>query len=130
MRLEYDNKACSGCRACEMICAFAHFNSSNPHKAALKINESKKERGKYKADICTQCGLCAEACPTGAITKIDNAYVIDADTCIKCYLCKEACPSDAIMVFEEDTVPIKCDLCEECIKKCPTKSLSITGGIK
>ncbi len=42
---------------------------------------------------CTQCGICAEKCPTGAILKPGD---VDGAKCIKCYACIKNCPFDAI----------------------------------
>ena len=48
-------------------------------------------------DRCTQCGICASACPVGAI-EMDGYPKFDYDTCITCWCCSESCPFDAIEV--------------------------------
>jgi ferredoxin len=106
-----------------MACAFFHFSENNPKKSAIKINESKEFKGRYEANICTQCGECASVCPVEAIYKEGEVYRINRDKCISCYACKDACPENAIVVYCEGEPPIKCDLCGECAKICPTKSL-------
>ena len=50
---------------------------------------------KIDADKCTACGLCADACPSEAITVKDVAEV-DADKCTDCATCIEECPQEAI----------------------------------
>jgi electron transport complex protein RnfB len=44
---------------------------------------------------CSECGLCADGCPVGAISGEDVAAV-DRDKCLGCGLCASVCPTDAI----------------------------------
>ncbi|KYH34325.1 NADP-reducing hydrogenase subunit HndC [Clostridium tepidiprofundi DSM 19306] len=47
---------------------------------------------------CKACGLCAKACPNGAIIgKVKQGFKIDQDKCIKCGACLEKCPFNAII---------------------------------
>ena len=46
------------------------------------------------ADKCTQCGLCAEICPTAAIDP-DNVSKIDKWQCMICFACIKHCPAQA-----------------------------------
>lgn len=50
-------------------------------------------------DKCTQCGLCAEVCPTEAIDGRDAA-VIDKWQCIICFACIKNCPAGAKQMVE------------------------------
>lgn len=45
-------------------------------------------------DRCTQCGVCATGCPTGAISPEDSS-VIDQEKCITCCACIKKCPEHA-----------------------------------
>ena len=45
---------------------------------------------------CTQCGLCVEACPDGAVTLVEDAPVIDAEACVRCGACARACPTGTL----------------------------------
>ena len=45
--------------------------------------------------LCTLCGLCADACPTGAIT-VTETHTTDASRCTFCCACLKACPEGAI----------------------------------
>ena len=47
-------------------------------------------------DACTNCGVCEDECPVGAISEADDVRVIDAETCTDCGACAEVCPVDAI----------------------------------
>ncbi|TGE34979.1 4Fe-4S dicluster domain-containing protein [Desulfosporosinus fructosivorans] len=43
---------------------------------------------------CTQCGICAEGCPVGAIDS-ENNNLIDMEKCITCCACIKNCPQNA-----------------------------------
>jgi ferredoxin/NAD(P)H-dependent FMN reductase len=46
------------------------------------------------SNSCTQCGICAEGCPTGAIN-FENSKLIDIDKCTLCCACIKHCPQKA-----------------------------------
>jgi formate hydrogenlyase subunit 6/NADH:ubiquinone oxidoreductase subunit I len=50
-------------------------------------------------DGCVMCGVCAGACPAGAISQGKDKYEIDASSCISCGSCAGTCPTGSI---EED----------------------------
>ena len=49
------------------------------------------------ADVCANCGACADECPVGAIHAADGHYTIDDDYCAGCGTCAPTCPTGAIV---------------------------------
>ncbi len=47
-------------------------------------------------DLCTQCGICAEVCPFGAVEVVEGKHRINPWICEGCITCSIACPDKAI----------------------------------
>jgi len=47
-------------------------------------------------DLCTQCGVCSEVCPTDSVDL--SPYPEFRESCIQCYNCARECPEKAIEV--------------------------------
>ncbi len=64
-------------------------------------------------DTCVQCGVCADACPAGAIDPGDSAAV-DEDACILCCACVKRCPEGAREVQAPWILDVAAGLSERC----------------
>lgn len=75
------------------------FRSGNQSIPALPGSRPYKKGGgvgliPQAGGACTECGLCAQQCPTGAIDK-DNIRKADGKKCISCMRCVARCPHSA-----------------------------------
>ena len=52
---------------------------------------------RFNPDACRDgCAECATVCPTHAIEAGDRRVAVDYGRCVVCQLCAEACPTDAL----------------------------------
>lgn len=121
---------CSGCRICELACALGHFGVNNPKKSAVRVLVTYPHPVMRLPIVCSQCKVpvCADACPTGALKRINGVVELDEDGCIACMKCAEACPFGAVYAHDDLEHPIKCDLCKgdpKCVKSCPKGALRL-----
>ena len=124
MRLSHNSETCSGCKACQLVCALQNLKEINPAKAALNVRGRFPAPGRYYADLCTQCGECAKACPAEAIALKAGAYRISRKNCDRCLACVDSCPAGLIKVTEEG-YPYKCINCRQCVEICPRDALAL-----
>jgi Fe-S-cluster-containing hydrogenase component 2 len=132
-RLLVTPSRCTGCRTCEIACAFSHPLEGNaPGKSAIRaFLIEPPSRG--LPVVCLQCAAaaCVAVCPTKALTrsKATGAVVYAVERCIKCRSCAAACPFGNIVFDDQSDRVVKCDLCggdPRCAQFCPTRTLVYT----
>jgi len=121
---------CTGCRTCELACAFAHAEAGKLGRSRIAITAQGGER--YVQMTCFQCveAACAAVCPSGALVRHETSGAIELDrgACIHCGLCAAACPFGHIQFPSDERRPVKCDLCggdPACAKFCPHRALEM-----
>lgn len=124
MSIAVKDELCTGCRVCETICSLARWSENNPRKAVIKIHGHFPAPGRYEIRACNQCGDCANVCPTGAIYLEGGTYLVNPDDCTGCGACVPECKLGVIFIPDGEIVPLKCNMCGECIAYCPRKALA------
>ena len=122
-----DPLKCTGCRICELFCAFHREGVINPKKARIRV--VREEPAIDKVIACRHCAkpTCVKACLPGAIAKDAKTglVLIDEAKCTGCGACVEACPFGAVAINPDRRVAINCDLCGFCVARCPPRVLKI-----
>ena len=135
----FDANRCTGCRTCEVACKVENGVELGPRWRKVRTVEGDQDGGPYMYHVSMSCNhcevpVCAEACPSGAITKRpDGIVIVDQSKCIGARLCAWACPYDAPQFSEETGKMEKCNFCSHridagtggpaCAEACPTKAL-------
>ena len=125
--IKIDADKCSGCRACEVVCASSHaapkYSSNNPARSRIRlIRDPVKDiflpvyAGEYAAAECMG----------------RDKYVIDGKEYDECGFCRASCPSRNLFKEPDSGLPLKCDMCEDdptlkepmCVQWCIAKALT------
>jgi Fe-S-cluster-containing hydrogenase component 2 len=121
-----DKEACMACRSCELACAQAFYKNDDIRLSCIQIGA---KDGKTTIAVCVQCGKCAKACESGAITQNANGvYMLNKKLCVNCGKCVEACPFGVLVKQEAAANPSKCIACGICVKACPQNILTIKAS--
>jgi anaerobic carbon-monoxide dehydrogenase iron sulfur subunit len=121
---------CTGCRNCELACAFAH-DEGNFRLRTTRIHVYTWEREGFSVPMmCNQCesASCMAVCPTGALSRAEAGGVVSFNSakCIGCRMCTLACPFGCIAYDTATSKVLKCDNCggePACVKACPSDAI-------
>ena len=124
--IQVDLNQCTGCKKCEVACAFFHTGKISNHLARIKVLNL-YEFGVDGPVVCIQCRerYCM-VCPAEALILGPGGQVIISPTmCNLCEACEKACPIGAIEIFGE--IVYVCDLCggkPKCVESCTEGAIS------
>ncbi len=94
-----DKTLCEACKACVLSCP-KQIIGLVPKSAKVYVACSTSCKGKEVVGACKvgciACGMCAKACPNGAIIMENNLPVIDYSKCTGCKICVQKCPRKTI----------------------------------
>lgn len=121
---------CTGCRTCELACAFVHTVNGKPGRSCIyPLPGGPKDV--WVPVTCLQCddAACAKSCLVDAITRDPEtgAMNLDMDKCVRCMACVAACPFGCSLHDATHDLVVKCDLCggdPVCARFCPSKALN------
>ncbi len=135
MSLRFYPDRCTGCMACQMACLDQRdVRPMEGQRPLLRVEQT--EKGgilSFRMIRCTQCGQCAQVCPTGCLHRGEDGIIHgDGEQCVGCGACLEACPL-GVIALDADTKSVKkCDACmgrveagllPACVHTCPNGAL-------
>ncbi|HIR68859.1 MAG: 4Fe-4S dicluster domain-containing protein [Oscillospiraceae bacterium] len=120
---------CIGCRTCELVCSFGHYQKFSPRLSNITVLEYEAATLAVPV-VCQQCedASCMKVCPVHAISRNEDGIVtINYDACIGCRLCTNACALGNMSYSPRLRKVFKCDQCggdPKCVRYCPGGALT------
>ncbi len=128
--IRVDLARCTGCRRCEVACAFARSGRVGRDLARIKVVQN-YETGIDGPVLCRQCRerSCLR-CPEDAISVGSLGQIVISQTaCTLCGACEKNCPVGAIEIHND--IAYVCDLCggrPACLEACTEGALVFDPG--
>lgn len=128
--IHVDLHKCTGCKKCEVACAFFHTGKVSNRLARIKVLNL-YELGIDGPVVCIQCEekYCLK-CPEEALSLGSLGQIIVSPTvCTLCGVCEKACPMGAIEIYEN--IVYVCDLCggkPRCVEACTEGAITFAEG--
>jgi predicted aldo/keto reductase-like oxidoreductase len=82
----------------EIYANVALFENAPADLAVWESLQQRRRRLKIMDNFCKGCGVCVDACASGALSVGAGHVLLDADRCILCGYCAPACPDFLIRV--------------------------------
>jgi len=134
MHFFMDMQRCIGCQACVVACAECETNGQDSMIHVHYVDRANTIQTTMQ--VCMHCDdpVCANVCPSNAITKDASGVVLSANTarCLGCSNCVIACPFGVPIKNEESELMTKCNMCYDrtgaglkpmCATVCPSSAL-------